>query len=145
MTLEERFWAKVDRRGDDECWPWTGATTGAGYGAIRADGGRKAGLLLAHRVSASLAGAELGPETRHTCDNPPCVNPAHLRPGTHDDNMGDMARRGRSGRAKMTREIVLEVRRRAALGEVQRALADEFGVSQHAISKAVLRQSWTHV
>jgi hypothetical protein len=99
QPLAERFWPKVDRRGPDECWPWLGATAGShGYGAISVctvGFGRK--LQRASRVSYVLANGplEVGMIVRHACDNPPCVNPAHLVSGTQYDNVQDMVERGR--------------------------------------------------
>ena len=89
----DRLWAKVQRAGPDECWPWTGAVDSDGYGRIGLGGTAR----LVHRVVYEL---EVGPipdgmEVRHTCDNPPCCNPAHLLPGTHAENMADMVERGR--------------------------------------------------
>jgi hypothetical protein len=92
-TLAERFWSKVDRRGPDECWVWTGAVDAHGYGRINVDGkSTKVG-----RVSLVLSGVEVptGLGALHTCDNPPCVNPAHLYAGTQRDNARDAIERGR--------------------------------------------------
>lgn len=85
--LEERFWPKVDRRGDDECWPWTGAKTSAGYGHI-ARGGEGGGTVLAHRVSYELARGPIpdGLVLDHLCRRRDCVNPAHLEPVTFGEN-----------------------------------------------------------
>jgi hypothetical protein len=96
-TLSSRFWAKVDRRGPDECWPWTGDKTRAGYGLIRLNGRR----AYAHRVSWELSEGLIpfGFGVFHRCDNPPCVNPGHLFTGTHADNMRDMVAKGRRGYA----------------------------------------------
>lgn len=103
--LAERFWAKVDVRGANDCWPWTGSRDTAGYGRIarsRSDetGGRQE---LAHRVSLELAGVEITPGqyVLHSCDNPPCVNPRHLRPGNQLDNMQDAIERGRHPRVNV--------------------------------------------
>lgn len=54
MTLEERFWSKVDRRAEDECWPWTGITKADGYGLFRVSSARQPN---AHRVAYELANA----------------------------------------------------------------------------------------
>lgn len=144
MTLEERFWAKVDRRGPDECWPWTGATGSAGYGYIRPGG--SADCVLATRVSMALDGRDPGPlEARHTCDNPPCVNPAHLIAGTHLQNMADMAVRFRGGRSTLVEADVRRVRELAAAGQLQRVIAAEYGLTQKAISKIVRRESYRHI
>lgn len=80
LTLEERFWMKVDKRGPDECWLWQGRTVGnAGYGQI----GRSRGEgppIRAHVLSLNLAGVEVPPgfHVHHRCEMPSCVNPAHL-------------------------------------------------------------------
>lgn len=92
--LSERFWEKVDQRGPEECWPWLGAHGRKGHG--RTAIGRR--QVMAAQVAWSLHHGRHFPEgmfALHSCDNPPCVNPAHIRPGTHLDNMADMTSRGR--------------------------------------------------
>lgn len=100
-TLARRFWSKVDRGGRDDCWPWTGATLPAGYGFltrfVMVDSVRRRKTVYAHRISYELHCGEIPKDIfiLHTCDNPGCVNPAHLMTGTHQDNMDDMANKGR--------------------------------------------------
>lgn len=81
MTLikgddERRFWSKVDRRADSECWPWLGHCDEKGYGTFwRAGSNRKA-----HRIAFELARGPVpdGLTVDHLCENESCVNPAHL-------------------------------------------------------------------
>lgn len=96
-SLAERFWPKVDQRGD--CWLWTGSINNYGYGMIAA-GGRGGKVLKAHRVAWELTHGPVpdGLEVCHTCDQPRCVNPAHLWLGTHTENVRDMWRKGRGAR-----------------------------------------------
>ena len=92
-SLAERFWAKVDRCGPKDCWLWTAAKMGIGYGAVW-DGKILTG---AHRVSWRLHNGTI-PKSKfilHKCDVPACVNPAHLYIGTPLDNMLDKVARGR--------------------------------------------------
>lgn len=84
-TLEERFWAKVDRT--EGCWNWTGARINNGYGQIRI-GGAKTPRIVAHRLSWEMANGPIpeGMFIDHTCHNRACVKPEHLRPVTHKQN-----------------------------------------------------------
>jgi hypothetical protein len=149
--LGDRFWAKVERRGPNECWPWTGATTSNGYGSMTR--GRRA----EKRTSASRVSWELhfGPIAKgllvcHHCDNPPCVNPAHLFLGTKSDNARDSVRKGRHRtlrgercwRAKLTSADVAAIRES---GESHAALGRRFGVVPQAIMYARTRRTWKHV
>lgn len=92
--LRAQLWANAERRGPTECWPWRGRGWATGPGAISVDGRR----WKASRVSLSLHTGEWPGRTRcacHTCDNPNCVNPAHLFWGSHTDNMRDASVKGR--------------------------------------------------
>lgn len=87
----KRFWPRVDKRGPEECRPWTGAVSAKGYGVFFA--GRS---LNAHRTALILSSGVDSPLLAlHSCDNRPCCNPAHLRWGTALDNETDKISRGR--------------------------------------------------
>lgn len=129
----ERFWSKVDVRGDDDCWPWTRRLSEAGYGEFKSRGDRH----LAHRIAYELTTAcsAEGWFVLHSCDNPVCCNPRHLRLGTHADNMQDMHSRGRctpfkGNRPKLSDEAVRAIRAASASAV---ALAREFSVSPRTI------------
>lgn len=103
-SVAERFHAKVNVRGPDDCWPWTGTRLPKGYGCL-ARGGDSTGQppLKAHRVAWALANS-VDPLTMPTeqvirhfvCDWSPCCNPAHLEDGTMKENNEDTALRGRA-------------------------------------------------
>ena len=97
MTLQERFWSKVDKSaGPDGCWPWTAGMFPSRYGVFRAPGLSQ----RAHRVAWVLVYGEIpkGACVLHRCDNPPCCNPAHLWIGSHQDNVADKVRKGRQAK-----------------------------------------------
>jgi len=84
---QERFWSKVAKT--DTCWLWTAHRNVSGYGKfmIRVDGSHRASL--AHRVAYELAVGPIpeGFHIDHTCHNPACVKPSHLRPVTNKENL----------------------------------------------------------
>ncbi len=131
-TLPKRFWKKVDKSGD--CWTWTGAHDRGGYGQIRD------GFLVrqANRVSYELANGSIpaGLLVCHRCDNPPCVNPAHLFLGTSADNAADMVRKGRHvSRRTHTTETILEIRSLRRDGLTTTAIGLRFGIAPGFISR----------
>jgi hypothetical protein len=82
---EARFWSYVDRRGLDECWLWQGTMRGP-YGQFKIQGKTKS----AHVVAWEIDHNELLPPGiygLHSCNNPRCVNPQHIYPGTQSENI----------------------------------------------------------
>ncbi|WP_408590103.1 hypothetical protein [Novosphingobium sp.] len=128
----ERFWSKVDKRGEDECWPWAGAKSGAGYGSIRQSARRgKYKHLMATHVALHLDGRKRPSKAHvamHSCDNPPCVNPKHLSWGTNLDNSLDMVSkdRDRGGPKRIVRRQK-EAKAMAAAAEEMDAAATNLG------------------
>lgn len=99
-----RFWAKVNKNGptmphmDSPCWTWTPSRNLGEYGRFRANGKfHKAHRLswMIHRGEIPHDGSSHGICACHRCDNPSCVNPAHLFLGTHADNVRDRELKGR--------------------------------------------------
>lgn len=89
-----------------------------------------------------------GLDTCHSCDNPPCVNPHHLRFGTRVDNVGDAVSRGRNpegpthGSRKLEAPDVVDIFRRADRGERYSDIAADFGVTKGTITSIVNGHTW---
>ncbi|WP_353634494.1 HNH endonuclease [Halobacterium sp. NMX12-1] len=140
----ERFWEKVDIADKDGCWEWQRATFPAnGYGAFNIGGKAK----YAHRIAYRMEIGSIPPskQINHICDNPLCVNPSHLYCGTHQDNMRDAVKRGQHADSRPL-ETVREIRHRYNTEEItQRELADEYSISQSAVSKIVRGESYEFI
>ena len=124
---------------NDDCLEWTGGLNTAGYGTTWAYGKQ----WQTHRLALHLEGVDIsGHLVLHSCDNPRCCNPKHLRTGTNQENSADMTSRGRQY-SKLTEQDVLEIR--AITGMSQKAIADQYGVDQTLINYIINRKRWQHI
>lgn len=159
--LPDRFWDKVNKLGPDDCWEWTASRHAFGYGWYRVQGK----TVGAHRLALMDATGENGEglEAIHSCDNPPCVNPAHLRWGTSSDNTQDAIKRGRAsmppkndidpplkkgsenGNSKLTENDVIEIKVLLGLEVTGRKIAADFGISQSTVSQIRNGKTWVGV
>lgn len=152
-----KFEARVGPVEPSGCRLWTGALFAKGYGSVYLPGiGKRGRSHPAHRVALGIAlGRPVRPDRMalHSCDTPACVEPSHLREGTHEENMEDMLRRGRgvriadyaTPRAKLTEDDVRAIRAAYASGAGRGDLSRAYGVTFQAITLVVQRKTWTHV
>jgi hypothetical protein len=132
--VEKVFEALASSRGPDECWEWPGHRSVHGnYGRI---GDARAHRVVYERYVGPIPGRL---QVRHTCDNPPCVNPRHLLLGTVADNMADRSARGRTYRPKLTPE---QARAVFVSSSGRRATAVRFGVTETVVKRIWRREYW---
>ena len=144
--LEEKF------RVTPGCWIWIACSTKGGYGQIS----KKRKMVMAHRAAYELyvEAIQDGLIIRHKCDNPRCVNPDHLVPGTYKDNMQDMYSRNRQadmrgrtvgekhGKSKLTEMQVLEI---LSDTRTQGKIAEDYRVSRTCIGDIKRRRLWAYL
>jgi len=139
LTPAQRFLEKVDRQ-PFKCWLWTDSVGSNGYGQFRCD----RSTVTAHRFMFELVFGEIpsGMIVLHSCDNPTCVNPMHLRLGTHAENSQDMVRKGRNATgAKLTVEQAKEI---CASSFAIKKIAEDYGISESQVRRIKAGQSWHH-
>jgi len=142
-TKLQQFLAEMVGR--EGCWELPSAAAGE-YGQATVDGEKD----WAHRLAYATTHGPVprGKCVMHTCDNPPCVNPAHLTVGTIADNNADCKAKGRTvlgeknWNAKLTEEAVWQIR---ADTRLQKVIAADYGVSVSLICMIKTRRVWSHV
>ena len=135
VPQRHRFLDAIGGEGLYGCWLWTMGVNPAGYGIID--------QKLAHRVSyeAFIGPIPKGSCVLHNCDNPPCVNPRHLRLGTQTDNMQDVKDRRRFA-SKLSPEQVIAIR---DSGLTPSLLAENFNVCIETVRRIRRKESWFYV
>jgi hypothetical protein len=159
----ERFWPKVDKRTPDECWPWVSTKDRDGYGQFGVMLYHKGWWQLrAHVVSFNFATGlwpDKGQEICHSCDNPSCVNPAHLFLGSPKVNKQDSIKKRRHaygerhGMHKLTEEQVRAIKheyfclpsgpsgRRTGITE----LAEKYGINKNHVTSIGRGRAWKYL
>ncbi len=151
---DDKFWKRVAKRSDSECWLWMTYLDRDGYGLFqfRHDGEKK--RFRANRVSYMLThGNRLNIDqfVCHTCDNPQCVNPSHLILGDCKTNIDDCVSKHRqakgiqNGRSKLTEEQVRNIRVQLSNGQSHCSIAKNFNVTRRAIFSIAKNDTWQHV
>ncbi|MBX3288397.1 MAG: HNH endonuclease [Acidobacteria bacterium] len=143
-TAKERLYTRIHKT--DGCWLWQGNRNTLGYGRVYYQGR----MHQAHRLIYAIETGENldGKVVRHyVCDNPPCCNPAHLRSGTHKDNMMDAIRHhrhahGETSYAKLTEQQVRQILKDT---RTQNEIAKSYGVGRKTIDHIKNRRTWKHI
>lgn len=152
-TLHQRFWRKVSKKGDADCWEWQANLSAGRYGSIKV-GGKYGKDLKAHRVVAIWQGWDIaGRVVMHICDNTKCVNPAHLLVGTQYDNIQDMLRKGRNNHAsgernvnaRLSNNFVLTIRKHFAEGLTVSEVADKYNLPHLLIYNIAVRKTYKNI
>lgn len=158
-NITRRFWEKVDV--SSGCWEWQATTISRGYGYFwvgssdQFDSDRE----YSHRVAYELFCGDIcdGEYVLHSCDNPKCVNPDHLRTGTQEDNMRDAMEKDRMvlpelpdnsgekhGGSKLTEAEAIDVKTRYK-NETASEVASDYPISEATVRAIGQGKRWGHL
>jgi hypothetical protein len=147
-VLSKRFWRDVQKGVEDDCWLWVGCREKKGYGSFELQYKH----YKSHQVSFFLHnGYWASPMVLHSCDNPPCCNPKHLREGDVVANAHDAHERNRfakgskSSNAKLIESQVIIIKRRIRNGDPLSAIAKDYGVNYMTIFDIRRERCWSHI
>lgn len=142
--LLAKFWAKLPKRGDNECWPWQGYTNVKGYGYLTVKGK----TIFAHRLSLRVAKGVptfLDAKAMHACDNPPCCNPNHLSWGTQQMNSLDARDKRRLSWVKIVPSQAAYIKRLLEAGYKSHTISKWYQVSPKNIRLIRDGLTWANI
>lgn len=139
-----RFFKRIAIAEDSQCWNWNLHINKDGYGIFTVE----QNAYLSHRYMYELLNGEQPEVVRHTCDNRKCCNPAHLKGGTHRDNVMDRVNKGRSakgeqnGKARLSASQVLQI---LADKRKSREIAADYKIDPSTVRHIKNGVIWRHV
>lgn len=151
MDLIEKFKSKFTEGDKESCWDWEFGVTAGGYGQMA----YKCKKYASHRLSWSYYNDKSIPKgcvIMHTCDNPKCVNPSHLKLGTQKDNVADMMAKGRfkdynkkgsnNPQSVVNPDHVIDI---YTSNGTHKAISEKYGYKLSTVANIRIGRGWTHI
>lgn len=146
----ERIFSRI-RITERGCWEYLRGRSSKGYGVVSVNNKATSTHCLAYELRVGLIPD--GMCVLHQCDNPPCINPAHLFLGTRGENNTDRERKGRSDDRRgelnpghrLTESQVVEIHNRRVSGDSLQAIADAYGITRNYVTSILSGDAWPHV